>query len=253
MGGALDVRIHSGELVLRGHLAVPLAAEAGHRALVLCHGLPTGPCGGADSGHSYPALADRLSAATGWAVLAFNFRGTGESEGDFSLAGWMADLRAAIDYVLDLQGVSQAWLAGFDLGGALAICAAGENETVSGAVSFGAPADFDDWAADPAGLVRKCQDLGIIRARGLPVDPDGWVRELVELRPLALIGKIPPRPVLVVHGADDDEVSVMDARALADAAEGRVDLRVLPGAGHRLRHDPRAVAVLLGWMARVAE
>jgi pimeloyl-ACP methyl ester carboxylesterase len=249
----MDVRIHSGELFLRGHLARPMGEERGWRALVLCHGFPTGPRGGADSGHSYPALAERLSAATGWTVLTFNFRGTGESEGDFSLAGWMVDLRAAIDHVLDLKGVSEAWLAGFDLGGALAICAAGENETVCGAASFGAPADFEDWAADPASLAKQCRRLGIIRAKGFPDDPGGWARELVELRPLALIGKIPPRPVLVVHGADDDEVSVMDARALADAGDGRVDLRVLPGAGHRLRHDPRAVAVLLGWMARVAE
>lgn len=219
--------------------------------MVLCHGFPRGPLGGAESGHSYPQLADRLSSATGWAVLAFNFRGTGESEGDFSLAGWMDDLRSSIEYVSQLPGVDGYWLGGFDLGGALALCAAGEHETVAGAASFGAPADFEDWAADPASLLDRCRRLGLVRTPGFPADPKAWARELAELRPLALIGKIPPRPVLVVHGADDDEVSVMDARALADAADGRVELRMLPGAGHRLRHDPRAVAVLLGWMARV--
>jgi hypothetical protein len=26
----------------------------------------------------------------------------------------------------------------------------------------------------------------------------------------------------------------------------------VPGAGHRLRHDPRAIAVLLGWLDRQA-
>ena len=43
---------------------------------------------------------------------------------------------------------------------------------------------------------------------------------------------------------------MVDARALADAADGEVELRILSGAGHRLRHDPRAIAVLLGWLDR---
>jgi len=28
-------------------------------------------------------------------------------------------------------------------------------------------------------------------------------------------------------------------------------LRIIPGAGHELRHDPRAIAVLLGWLSRL--
>ncbi len=64
------------------------------------------------------------------------------------------------------------------------------------------------------------------------------------------MSKLAPRPLLVVHGTDDDVVPVSDARALVDAAGGPVELRILVGAGHRLRHDPRAVAILLGWMDR---
>jgi hypothetical protein len=32
---------------------------------------------------------------------------------------------------------------------------------------------------------------------------------------------------------------------------GTAELCLLPGAGHRLRHDPRAIAILLGWLDRV--
>jgi uncharacterized protein len=53
-----------------------------------------------------------------------------------------------------------------------------------------------------------------------------------------------------MHGSDDTTVPVSDARALADAAGFEADLRVIAGAGHRLRHDPRAVAALMGWMER---
>jgi putative redox protein len=33
-------------------------------------------------------------------------------------------------------------------------------------------------------------------------------------------------------------------------AHGEAELRLIPGAGHSLRHDPRAIAVLLGWLDR---
>jgi uncharacterized protein len=57
------------------------------------------------------------------------------------------------------------------------------------------------------------------------------------------------RPMLVMHGALDDVVPVFDSRVIADA-HGAADLRIIEGAGHRLRFDPRAVAVFLGWLER---
>jgi hypothetical protein len=37
---------------------------------------------------------------------------------------------------------------------------------------------------------------------------------------------------------------------MADAVSGQIDFRILAGAGHHLRHDPRAVSILLGWLER---
>ncbi|HZD66562.1 MAG TPA: alpha/beta fold hydrolase [Acidimicrobiales bacterium] len=254
MGSKTDVAITSGGLRLQGQLCRPGREDeqvGALQALLLCHGFPAGPRGDAESGQTYAQLAERLAQEAGWAVLAVDFRGMGDSEGDFSLGGWMADLRAAIDYLVALPGLAGVWLAGFSAGGSLAICAAGEDERVSGAASLGAPADFGDWAADPTALADEARRLGLIRSPDFPPDPPSWARELRELRPLALAGKIPPRPLLIVHGADDDVVPPADARALVDAAQGQADLRMLAGAGHRLRHDPRAIAVLLGWLERL--
>jgi len=243
--------IESGDLRLSGYLARPASPAAPSiPGLVLCHGFPAGPGGAATSGQTYPELAERLVADTGWVVLAFNFRGTGTSEGDFSLGGWLDDLRAAIDYVLALDGVSDVWVAGSGTGGSLALCEAGEDERVRGVATMSSRADFGDWATDPEGFLAHARNIGVISTPGFPADFGAWSRELREIRPTALIAKIPPRPVLIVHGADDDIVPLDDARILADAAGDAVELRVLSEAGHRLRHDPRAVALLLGWMER---
>lgn len=246
--------IEANGLRLHGHLAQPPVSTTNApgvvRALVLCHGFPAGPRGAATAAQTYPELAERIAGEAGWVVLTFNFRGAAESEGDFSLGGWLDDLRAATAHLMDAAGVDRVWLAGFSTGGSLALCAAGEDEKVAGVAAFAAPADFESWASDAPAFLEHAREIGVIRDPAFPKDFDGWARELHETRPLALIGKVSPRPVLLVHGAADEMVPLVDARALADAADDPVELRVLPGAGHRLRHDPRAIAVLLGWLDR---
>lgn len=247
-----DVVIRSGGLSLAAYRApaTPSATGAARQGLVLCHGFPVGPTVQSSGPGGYTELADRLAADTGWTVMTFNFRGTGRSEGNFSLNGWLRDLQAATDSLLATEGVSDVWLCGFAAGGALALCAAGEDSRVRGVAALSAPADFGDRAHDARRFVAQARAVGVIRDPAFPPDLEAWASELREVRPLSLIGKIPPRPVLIVHGSNDEVVPVLDARALADAAEGQVELRVLVGASHRLRHDPRAIALVLGWMDR---
>ncbi|MDQ2728924.1 MAG: alpha/beta hydrolase [Actinomycetota bacterium] len=244
--------IQSGDVTLSAYLARPApsaAGGAGRQGLVLCHGFPVTQAQDATA-NGYHELADRLAGDTGWTVLTFSFRGTGRSGGNFSLGGWLADLQAAADTLRNTPGIEQVWLCGFAAGGALALCAAGEDDRICGVASFAAPADFGDRAADARRFVAQARSEGLIRDPKFPYDLDGWARQLREIRPLSVVGKIPPRPVLIVHGSNDEVVPLLDARALADAADGLLDLRVLVGAGHRLRHDPRAVALLIGWMDR---
>ncbi len=217
--------------------------------LVLCHGFPAGAAGAAGVAASFPELAERIAREVGWAVLAVSLRGTGASAGNFSLGGWLTDLHAAASHLATVERVRGVCLAGFGTGGALSICAGAARPHVAGVAALAAPADFDDWAGHPRRLLQHARDVGVIRDRSFPTSLDGWSRELRTIRPVAAVRKLAPRPLLVVHGSDDQAVPHFDARVVSDA-HGSADLRIIAGAGHELRHDPRAVAVLLGWLDR---
>jgi putative redox protein len=245
----LHETIDSEGLRLASHFARP-PGFARVPGLVLCHGFPHGPRGGDSSASTYPELAERLARETGWAVLTFNFRGTGTSGGDFSLPGWLADLRAAVDAMSERSDVGGVWLGGSSTGGSLAICLAADDERVRGVVTLAAPASFAEWAANPTGLLEDSRAMGIIRHADFPPDPAAWGQAFTDISPLTSATKLAPRQLLLIHGDLDEVVPLADARALYEAAYGTSDLRIVAGAGHRLRHDPRAVALLIGWLAR---
>lgn len=244
-----DVEIMSGETRLRGHLALP---SPGGRPLgvVLCHGFPNGPRGAVNAGATYPELADRIARIAGWSALAFNLRGTGGSDGDFDADGWLADLRAAVGYLMQRDDVTGVCIIGFGEGGTLAICEATSDARVQGVAAVGAPLRIGGWAQHPARLLEHARRVGMIRTPGFPPDALAWGRGAAAIDALAAAPRLAPRPLLVLSGSEDDLVSPADARTLAGAAEPNVELRMVHAAGHRLRHDPRAVATLLGWLER---
>lgn len=246
----METSIDSSGVALAGSIAVPRGAN--HHplpGLVVSHGYPQSASAAGSDHSQFPELAERIATEMGWAVLSYSFRGCGASEGNFSLGGWLADVRAAAAHLQSSRALSGLWLAGFGTGGALSICAGAELADVRGVAALGAPADFDDWAGHPRRLLQHSRDLGVIRDRAFPPNHDAWSRELREIRTVACAGRLAPRSLLVMHGADDDQVPVFDARVLADA-HGDAELRIIDGAGHQLRYDPRAVAILLGWLDR---
>ena len=154
--------------------------------MVLAHGYPSDVSATAVAASALPELADRLAAEMGWLAMALAFRGCGDSEGSFSLGGWLDDLRAAVDHLRANEQVSGVWLAGFGTGGALAICAAADDPQVRGVASLGAPADFDDWASHPKRLLEHAREVGMIDEPAFPADVDAWTRELRDLRAVAV-------------------------------------------------------------------
>lgn len=221
----------------------------GSPGFVLCHGFPTLLIGAARSGQSYHSLADRIAEQQGGAVLAMNFRGCGESEGDFSIGGWLRDVEAAIDALASLSEVSSVSVIGFGTGGALAICAGARRAEVRSVAAFAPPADFADWSEDPEHLLGHARRVGVIKDDAFPADFDDWAAGLADIKAIDSAAELAPRSLTILHGGDDDVVPVFDSRLVADA-HGAADLRIVQGAGHLLRYDPRAIAVLLGWVDR---
>jgi len=104
----------------------------GKTGVVLCHMYP------ADQ-RSWWEFASLL-AEKGYAALAFDFRGYGESEGKKEIAKIYLDVRAALKYLRD-RGVEKAFLIGASMGGTAALMVAAE-EMVSGVVTLSAPDAF---------------------------------------------------------------------------------------------------------------
>lgn len=243
----MDDAISSDGLRLGAHFGRPSVPGRGP-GVVLGHGFPRGPRGAAASAVTFPELADRIARHVGWTALAVNLRGTGTSEGDFSVQGWLDDIRAAVDALAsEATGV---WLVGVSEGGTFAMVAAADDPRVRGVATIGAPRSLGDWARDSGRLRDFARSVGMITTDGYPPNLGAWGREAAGLDAVRAAPRVAPRPVMVLHGAEDETVPLADARAIATAVGPSAELHVLGAGGRRLRHDPRAIATLLGWLGQ---
>lgn len=207
-------------VALRGWF-VPCAGST--RAAVLLHGN--------GSTRSQMVARARLLRSRGYAVLLYDARGHGESEGDRVSFGLFEtrDLLGALDYVRS-RGASEIGCLGASQGGATIALAAEELRDVRWAVL---EAVFPD--------LTTAVDRRFRHTLHLP----GWfagllMRPIAEWRIGASAGDIAPRraisrlkcPVLVLGGERDPYTTVEDIRALYSAAPDRKQLWVVPNAGH---------------------
>lgn len=244
------VALRSDALTLSGEAFVP---EDPKLLCVLCHGIPgPGPRDPSDAG--YAGFA-RTLAARGFATLWFDFRGVRGQPGEFSIAGWCTDLEAALDALdtdAEIGGIPRA-VVGSSAGGAVAIAVAARREDVAAVATLAAPASFTfgGLVSDPAKLLQTFRNTGIVHDPAFPPDVDGWWSEFAAAAPENLIGKLAPRPVLLVHGDSDEVIPYPHAERLFLAAGEPKELVRIPHGAHQLRRDPRAVEALVDWLAHL--
>jgi fermentation-respiration switch protein FrsA (DUF1100 family) len=216
----------------------------------LCHGIPSGnPPDPGDGG--YPALAEKIC-RDGFAVLIFNFRGTGDSGGNLDILGWTRDLQAAIDYLWSLADIdkSRLSLVGFSAGAAISVYVASRDERVSGVAACACPADFSLFSErdEPQAIVDRFRNIGAIRDADFPSSAEAWLDDFEPVTPVKHIAGIAPRPLLLVHGSQDETVPISHAHRLYEKAGEPKRLVIIDGAGHRLRQDDRAVDTVMDWL-----
>ena len=244
-------------LTLKGFLHV--TDGTGKRpGLVLCHGF-----GGSCRGAGHPELAKALEQA-GYVVLRFDFRGCGQSEGrrgDVIVDEEIADLRHALDFLATQPGVDAARIGviGASLGGSVAIEVAASDARVKVCVANGSigngerryRAQYRDDAAWQAFLKRLDAakrnntplsrfDIVHIPERDRAGLPPGAIMEftaataqsLLDLCPERVVGKIAPRPLLLIHPRGDGVVPYGESEALAKAAGANAELHIIEGSAH---------------------
>jgi dipeptidyl aminopeptidase/acylaminoacyl peptidase len=236
-------------LKITGQLFWPDKGKGPFPGVILCHGVPSGRVDPNDGG--YPLLAKTISEA-GLAVYTFRFRGSGESQGNFDIGGWLRDLEAAVDYMQKAGEAQKSKLAlvGFSAGAAVAICAAANDKRVTAVAACASPTDFSAISEtdNPQYSVSYFRKIGIIRDDSFPPSLTAWLNDFRQVNTLKRVAQIAPRPLLLLHSEGDKVVAVGDSLKLFEKAGEPKQIRILAGDEHRLRKHEEAVKILIGWL-----
>lgn len=224
--------------------AVPSPAKG---IVVLLHGIPSSKPPDLDD-LGYRGLAQEF-AGHGWAAVWADMRAVRESEGFFSIEGWVRDAEAIVAAACSLPEAAETpvTLIGSSAGGAVSAETIRRGAPVDALALLAAPASWLSFANDPsAGVRRITEEAGLQLAPEVIEDPVAWALEFEGVTTESSIKGVTV-PTLIVHGTADDVVPVDHAqRIAANAPDAQVE--ILEGAGHQLRRDPRAVECVLGWL-----
>ncbi len=200
----------------------------------------------------------RVLAAAGIAALRFDFRGCGDSAGDFSrmtIAGERADARAALRFLKRRREIDadRVGLLGFSMGGLVGVYTLADEPALRAAVLWNPvafPRDLRDQRVTPEGG-RQVRKLGVLDNGGWAVGAE-YLKELGVLDPVARAAAI-HCPVLLLGSTKDETVPIAHATAYRDALRGAgtpVSFHAVEGADHTfgsLGWTAEALAVTLNW------
>lgn len=251
----IAVDFDSDDIKLAGNFTTPdRPSKDRHPGLVVAHGF---------AGARYPALANHL-AGLGYGVLSFDFRGYGKSDGvrgNVVPQEQVSDIRNAVTWLEKRPEIDAKRIAviGSSLGGSIAIMAAAKDQRIKACVA-GCPLGHGDAAlrklypteAKFQAFMQKVEQTKRNNGRlarfeivfipeplrnflpaGTPMEfTADTVHGFLALNPLEVIRSIEPRPVYIIHAADDHVVPVEDAHKLKACGGPNCDLDVVPTGDH---------------------
>jgi uncharacterized protein len=243
----------------------------------------------------HPERFARALNPLGYAVLAFDYRGFGRSEGERGRLvpqEWAEDVRAGVDRLTGVDDVDVARLAlvGWGLGGGVVVVEAADDPRVKAVACLNGIADgtrstrntHDEtsWASlltriyadrkyrSTTGRSEITDPWDIVRLN-LDERTDGYVGEelyktpqfgsgvtlesadfLLRFSPERVVHRIAPRPLLIVHSAENELYKPIEARSLYEHAREPKRLQFLEDAGHTewMFDDNPALSKIVGWL-----
>jgi fermentation-respiration switch protein FrsA (DUF1100 family) len=168
---------------------------------------------------------------SGLSVFTYDMRGSGRSGGEITFGTLeQKDLRSVIDHVSELPEVDPAKIGalGFSMGAATTVLTAADDQRIKAVVDDSGWADVRNWLRPK--LVTSPRNrfgslsLALVEAR--------TATELDSLKPERVIGRLSPRPVLLVHGEADEVVPFSDGERNFEAAREPKEFLRVPSAAH---------------------
>ena len=199
----------------------------------------------------------RALAARGVAVLRFDFTGLGESGGEFADATFSGDVRdlQAAAAAMAAAGIAPSLLVGHSLGGAAALSAAPELDSVLAVATIGAPFKAEHVIGLFKGGLQTILDVGEaeVDLGGRPFKVRrSLIDDLHAQDPKDRIGRL-RRPLLILHSPVDQTVGVENATEIFLAARHPKSFVSLDKADHLLTRpedSDYAAGVIAAWAAR---
>jgi len=278
------VQFVSNDLELAGVLQLPDGLKKGERraAFLVLHGFGSNKDGG------NVVTVSNLLTGLGYATLRFDMRGCGESQGARGRTiclEQVEDTRAALDYLSRNENVDarRIGVIGHSFGAAVAVYAAGVDSRIAACVSAGGWGDGvkkfrkqhespEAWAKFQGmleeGRRRKArgQTMMVPRYDIVPIRPElrhnlapgsilefpfDVVESMYAFRANDVVRKIAPRPLLLLHPANDTVTPTEQSVDLFALAGQPTDLHLVAGVDHFMFSEGNTLVInlLRDWLA----
>jgi pimeloyl-ACP methyl ester carboxylesterase len=279
------VKIASAGLSLAGTLRVPQDVGSTERraAFMVLHGF------GSNKSGSNVTEPTKVLNGLGYVTLAFDMRGCGESEGEpgrVICLEQVEDTRNSLTFLARAPNVDPTRIAviGSSFGGAVAVYTAGVDERVAAVISNGGWGDGerkfrgqhrtpDEWARFTNMLkegreyrARTGKSLMVPRYDIVPIPPHlrnnlaansiqsfpaETAQSMFDFRADDVVGRIAPRPLFLLHAANDSVTPTEQSIELFKRAGQPCELHLISDADHFMfaEGNARVWDLLRGWLA----
>jgi uncharacterized protein len=178
-------------------------------------------------------VADALHAA-GFNLFTYDLRGCGGSGGQVTLGALeQDDLRSVIDAVCERPDVDRARLGalGFSMGAAITVMEAADDARIKAVVDDSGWAHVRNWVRPRLSdlFLRPTRHFSPLALKLLEFRTGVRLRRL---RPVDVVGRVSPRPILMIHGLADAVVPPADGELMCAAAGEPRELWNVEGLGH---------------------